>query len=365
MRVLHVETGRHLYGGALQVLYLLQGLRERGVESTLLAPRGSEVASRAEALGLSVHPIPYRGEMDVAGALSLTGAVRGARADILHLHSRRGADTWGVLAGAVSRTTAVLTRRVDNPELPWLARLKYGHVAHVIAISETIESVLLRSGVERARVSRVYSAVAVDEWARPRNRAALEAEFDVPGGVAAGAMVAQFIERKGHDVLIEALRRLRADGGGVPVVVLFGRGPLRDRVEEAADAAGVAAHLRFAGFRDDLSQWLASFDFCVHPAVMEGLGVAVLQAGAAGLPVIGARAGGVPEVVIDGETGYLTSAGDAGATAAAMRRLMGDRDQARVLGMRARQRIQDRFSVGAMVDGNLAVYRKVLEESGR
>ena len=176
-------------------------------------------------------------------------------------------------------------------------------------------------------------------------------------------MVAQFVPRKGHWVLMHALSILKVRGHA-PNVVLFGRGPTRDRVAALAEAAGVLDQIRFAGFRDDLHRWLGSFDFCVHPALKEGLGVAALQAGAAGIPVVGARAGGIPEVVEDGETGLLCPPGDADALAAAIERLLKDPEAADAMGERARARIESRFSVDAMVEGNLKVYREVVR-SGR
>ena len=172
-------------------------------------------------------------------------------------------------------------------------------------------------------------------------------------------MVAQFVPRKGHWVLMHALSILKVRGH-TPNVVLFGRGPARDNVEALAEAAGVRGQVRFAGFRDDLHRWLGSFDFCVHPALKEGLGVAALQAGAAGIPVVGARAGGIPEVVVDGETGLLCRPSDAGALAAAIERLLTDPEEARGMGERARARVESRFSVDAMVEGNLKVYREVV-----
>ena len=122
--------------------------------------------------------------------------------------------------------------------------------------------------------------------------------------------------------------------------------------------------VRFAGFRGDLHRWLGSFDFCVLPALLEGLGVAALQAGAAGVPVVGARAGGVPEVIEDGRTGVLCPPGDAGALATAIAGIVEDRAAARAMGERARARVESLFSVGAMVTGNLDVYREVVRGRG-
>lgn len=359
MSVVHVETGRHLYGGALQVLYLAQGLEERGIKSVLLVPRGSEVAAAARKRWLRVEEFPYRGEADLMGAARMLWRFSRRDVEIVHLHSRRGADTLGAVAGTLARAPVVLTRRVDNREIDWIVGAKYGLYRRIVAISAAVRDVLTDQGVPSDKISLVRSAVDASEWLSAEDAAARDGEFGLQPGVPAGAMVAQFVPRKGHWVLMHALAILRRHGL-TPNVVLFGRGPMRDKVAALAETAGVADQIRFAGFRDDLYRWLGAFDFCVHPALKEGLGVAALQAGAAGIPVVGGRAGGIPEVVKDCETGLLCPPGDAGALADAIERLLEDPEGARALGRRARTRIESRFSIDAMVEGNIEVYREVI-----
>ncbi len=359
MSVVHVETGRHLYGGALQVLYLAQGLEERGVRSVLMVPRGSEIAAAARQRWLRVEEFRFRGEGDVTALGKMAWRFSRPDVEVVHLHSRRGADTLGGVAAAAMRAPVVLTRRVDNRDVEWLVGAKYRLYRRIVAISGAVRDVLTDQGVPRDKISLVHSAVDATKWLAPRDAAERDREFDLEPGAPAGAMVAQFVPRKGHWVLIRALSILKRRGVR-PSVVLFGRGPMRENVASLAEAAGVAGQLRFAGFRDDLHEWLGAFDFCVHPALKEGLGVAALQAGAAGVPVVGGRAGGIPEVIDDGRTGILCPPGDAEAVAAAIARLLQDPDAARAMGRRARERVESRFSVDAMVEGNLEVYRRVV-----
>lgn len=359
MSVVHVETGRHLYGGALQVLYLAQGLEERGVKSVLMVPRGSEIAAAARERWLRVEEFPFHGEADIGGLARMAWRFSRPDVEVVHLHSRRGADTLGGVAATAVRAPVVLTRRVDNREIEWIVGVKYALYRRVVAISTAVRDVLIDQGVPEDKIALVRSAVDVSKWLTPRSRAELDREFDLPAGAPAGAMVAQFVSRKGHWVLVQALALLKSRGL-TPTVVLFGRGPMRDNVAALAEATGVVAQVRFAGFRDDLHEWLGAFDFSVHPALKEGLGVAALQAGAAGIPVAGGRAGGIPEVIENEETGILCPPGDAGALARAVAKFLRDPEAARTMGMRAQERIESHFSVDAMVEGNLAVYREVI-----
>lgn len=359
MSVIHLETSRHLYGGALQVLYLAQGLQARGVQSVVLAPRGSEVARAARKRWLRVEEFPYRGEGDPAALPRLAWRFSRADVELVHLHSRRGADTFGAVAAYLARAPAVLTRRVESREAGWIVGAKYGLCRRVVAVSAAVRDVLVEQGVPGEKISLVPSAVDARDWQDPRSVAERDREFGLRTGVPSGAMVAQLISVKGHWVLIDALAILRRRGI-TPNLVFFGRGRLERNVMALAKAAGVTGQVRFAGFRNDLHRWLGSFDFCVHPSFREALGVAVLQAGAAGIPVVGARVGGIPEVIENGTTGLLFPPGDAGALATAVAKIVNDPEAARAMGARARDRIETLFSIGAMVEGNLDVYREVV-----
>jgi len=357
--VVHVETGRHLYGGAAQVLYLMTGLREEGVESILVAPPGSGVARAAEERGIRVRPVPLAGEADLRFVPRLVRVLREEAPDLVHCHSRRGADTLGGVAALAARVPAVLSRRVDNPETAPLALLKYGLYRRVITISERIREEVVSTGVPEEKVVCVRSAVEVERWSGPCDPLRFrEASGALEGEVTLG-IAAQLIERKGHQDLLEALPTILSRFPQLRAV-FFGRGPLEEELRMTAARLGVAPRVTFAGFVDDLERLLPCLDLLVHPAHMEGLGVILLQASAAGVPIVAARAGGIPEVVREGINGLLVPPGDPTSLAGAVLRVL----EAPLLSARLREGgralAREEFSVGAMVRGNLAVYREVL-----
>lgn len=362
MRVLHVETGQHLYGGAQQVAFLLHGLAAQGVENLLVCPPGAAIGAHFDG-GTSVQVIETRcrGDADLGFVLRLRAVLRRARPDVLHLHSRRGADVLGAIAGRLCGIPVVLSRRVDNPESRAWVALKYRLHDRVIAISQGIADVLAAEGVPASKLRVVRSSLDPAPWQVPVSRAEFSAEFGVPEEAVWIGVVAQLIERKGHRVLFDALRAL-PDRSRVRVIC-FGQGPLRETLEREA-SADLGKTVRFAGFRTDLSRWVGALDLLVHPALMEGLGVSLLQASAAGVPIIASRAGGMPEAVADGLSGLLVKPGDAAELGAALRRLLDDPALRRRLGEQGRARIEREFSVETMVRGNLAVYRELIESRG-
>jgi glycosyltransferase involved in cell wall biosynthesis len=142
-------------------------------------------------------------------------------------------------------------------------------------------------------------------------------------------------------------------------VLLLGKGPLEARLREDIATHGWQERVRLLGFRDDLPRLLPCLDVLAHPAEMEGLGVSLLQAAACGVPIVASAVGGIPEVVRD--NGCLVPAGDSAALAQALTRVLDDPQAAARMGERGRWWVEQQFSVPAMVAGNLAAYRRVLD----
>lgn len=361
MNLVHLEFGRHVYGGAEQVLMLLEGLNAQGIQNHLVCPQDAAIVARARALGISVWPIHYRGELDGRVLLKLRRCFKQLGPDLVHLHSRRGADTWGALAARRHGVPVVLSRRVDNPEAAKWVPLKYRWYDRVVVISEAIGRVLREAGVPAEKIACVHSAIAADTTPADCDRASFCQRFAVPERARVIGMAAQFIERKGQRYLLEALPSIIA---AIPDchVILFGQGPERPAIEAAVAAKGLTERVHFPGFVETLPNWLPCLDVLVHPALREGLGVILLQAAAAGVPMVAARAGGIPEVVVDGENGRLVPPADAPALATACIDLLQDPKRAQALGEAGRRRLAQHFSPAVMVAGNLRIYQDLLAQ---
>jgi len=357
MKIVHVETGMHLYGGAQQVAYLLAGLAGQGIDNVLVCPPGAAIGQHFAGSRVKVIETPCAGDLDLGFMLRLRRVLREEKPDLVHLHSRRGADVLGGIAARLAGVPAILSRRVDNPESRLVAALKYRLYAKVICISQGIADVLLSEGVPADKVVVVRSAVDAAPWTNPEPREIFCREFDVPMEPPILGIVAQLIERKGHRYLFEALAALKERQPFS--LVVFGQGPLRESLEAMVRQLGLAERVRFAGFRKDLPRWLGGLDLLVHPALMEGLGVSLLQASAAGVPIIASRAGGMPEAVADGVSGLIVAPGNTQNLRTAIDRLLSNAAERQKFSERGRQRIHAEFSTGVMVAGNLRIYCEV------
>lgn len=357
MKVLHVEAGMHLYGGALQVVFLLRGLKARGVHSVLACPQGSAIAPEA-APHAQVVQMPMKGDLDAGLLGRLRALIRQEKPDVVHLHSRRGSDIWGALAGRLEGVPVVLSRRVDNPESRWVVKLKYRLYDEVVTISDGIRQVLRAEGVPEAKLHCVLSAVDTQQYQPDRSHLAWFREtFGLADDALTIGMVAQFIGRKGHGTLLDALPTVLAAHPRTQVL-LFGQGPLHDAVRARVQAdALLKQHVQLPGFRRDLDRILPCLDVLAHPASMEGLGVSLLQAAACGVPLVGGRAGGIPEIIQPGLNGELIEPGDTAALARHLHALLASSELRQRYGQAGRAWVEQRFSIDAMVAGNLAVYQ--------
>jgi glycosyltransferase involved in cell wall biosynthesis len=361
MKIVHVETGRHLYGGAQQVLWLHEGLAERDVESLLVCPQGSGLDLMARQRGAAVVNLPCSGDLDLKFAWQLRQLLRAERPDIVHCHSRRGADFLGGQAARLAGIPAVLSRRVDNPESPFVARLRYGPFQRVIAISENVSLSLHESGLSPDRVTIIRSGVNVEDINQTPDCAAFREEFEIDSDDFAIAIVAQLLPRKGHRFLFDVIPNLRDTHPGMRVVV-FGSGSGETQLRALAAQLNLGGTVQFAGFRDDLDSYLACFDLLVHPATREGLGVAMLKAAAAALPVVAFDVAGATEAVIHGKTGVLVPAGDVRLLQKAIGLMIEEPEMCQEFGAAGRQRMLDDFSIGIMVEGHIDLYESLLND---
>ncbi|MEQ8207194.1 MAG: glycosyltransferase family 4 protein [Woeseia sp.] len=361
MKVVHVETGRHLYGGGQQVLWLIDGLNRNGIHNVLVCASDSALAVAADDAGINVVNLSCRGDLDVAFVRRLRAVLREQKPDLVHCHSRRGADFLGGRAARANGIPAVVSRRVDNREPGWLAGLRYRPYQKIVAISEAIAEVLRGAGITDNRLTVIRSAVDASYYDEPADDAAFRQEFDLRSGDPVLFCVAQLIERKGHRCLLKAMSKLLPRYPRLQLI-LFGKGPLEAELRSLAGSLGLANAVQFAGFREDLDDYLACADLLVHPALAEGLGVAALKAAAAGVPVVAFAAGGLREAVVHNETGLLLPTGDVAALAAGITELLDDSERRRQFGTNGRARMQKEFSIEAMVASHIDLYRSILND---
>jgi glycosyltransferase involved in cell wall biosynthesis len=357
MHILHIETGRNLYGGALQVFYLLNGLKGKGFKNSLVCPKGSEI-SRQAGDAARIFDVPFMGDLDLTFLPRLCRIIRSERPDFIHVHSRRGADIWGGLAARLTATPGIITRRVDNPEPAWLVRRKYLLYNRVVTISDGIRRVLQSEGFPKEKITLIHSAVDLNRYSGHCEKEWFLNEFGLNSGNKVIGTAAQLIPRKGHRYIVEAAHEILKQFPETRFL-FFGQGPLKEELQTLCRDSGLSDFIHFAGFRKDLELILPCLDILLHPASMEGLGVSLLQAAASEVPIIGTKAGGIPEIVHDGINGYLINPADRSAIVSSVLSLLQDPEKRKRFGRAGRQLVESSFSIDAMVNGYIQIYNEI------
>ncbi len=359
---LHVDTARTWRGGQNQVLLTVNGLRAIGQRAAIVAHPDGELRRRA-AEGLELIPLAPRTEADFTAGWRFARVIKRLRPDVIHAHDPHGVAMaslalsiggWGDTEGP----TLVASRRVDfHLKGNSFSRWKYRRVDCYIAASEAIRQILLADGVPADRVVTVHEGIDVEhvETTPPVNvHEALWLPHDAPlvGNVAA------LVPHKGQRYLIEAAHLVVRRIPDARFVIL-GEGELREHLEHLVREHALEKHVLLPGFRTDVIGCIKGFDLFVMSSVTEGLGTSLLDAMACARPIVATRAGGIPEIVVDGVTGILVPPRDSRTLADAIVRALGDRDLRGQMGAAGLARVRERFTVERMVAETAKVYASV------
>lgn len=285
----------------------------------------------------------------VAAVKEIVGLLRNLRADILLCHGYKP-DLLGLIAArqagipvvSVSRGWTGETLKVRINET--LDRLSLYFMDAIVCVSGGQADKVRNFGIPATRLSVIRNAINVDRFSNhdPAYRDALQTMFAEPRCRFVGA-AGRFSPEKGFANLVAAAARVIREDSSIGFVV-FGEGRLRKELEQQISALGLAGKVVLPGFRDDLDKYIPAFDLLALPSYTEGLPNIVLEALAAGVPVVATAVGGTPEIVHDGVSGYLVPSGNPDALAERILRVLLSADCGRSLGMRGKEYMRSNFS---------------------
>ena len=361
MKILHINTEPTWRGGEQQTLYLLNGLREKRIDSDLVCQPDSPLASRAAKAGLNVFAVKMRGEVDPFASCRLRKLIRKFKYDIIHSHTSH-AHTLAFFASIGLPVKRLVTRRVDfsiyRRSFLRLNGIKYRHMAdYYIAISHKIKEVLVNDGISDPRIFVVHSGIDPLRFEQAAGDHLLS-EFNITNDQRIVINAAHLAGHKGQKYLVRAIPYVLNKLDNTKFFII-GQGELMEELKALAFSLGLKQELIFTGFRHDVGAFYQIADLYVMSSIEEGLGTAVLDAMALGKPVVATNAGGLPEIVRDGQTGRLVAPADPLALAEGIIELLTCNKLAINMANQARALVQRCFSIQAMVAGNIDVYQKI------
>ncbi len=346
-------------GGELSLLDLLRGLDRDRWAPVLVVPDDGEVAARGRDLDLPVHVIalptlrrPGPGSLRTVHAL--VRLARATDAALIHANGSRAMAYAGVAGRLAARPTLWHVRIADSDGL-----VDRALSAMATAVIATSRAVARRFPWAPAKVRLVPNGIDLSRFAPRPASMTLRASFAVPASAPLALSIGRHVAEKGYRHFVAAAA-LVARSKPEAHWILVGDGELRGELEAQARGLGLDARVHFAGWRDDVADVLALADVFVLPSESEGFGRVLVEAMAMGRAVVATAVGGVPDIVVAGETGLLVEPSDPGALAGAVMALLDDPARAARLGTAGRARAESTFSLGAHVDAVARLYEEVL-----
>ncbi len=364
LRVAHVDDNDTWRGGERQVLGLMNGLRDRGVESLLVCRPGSEISRRAREHGIETAHLPLLGEWDVYSAVGMRALFVRRAVTIAHAHTSH-AHTLSLFALLGNQTCGlVVSRRVDFHLNGGVARRwKYGNsVDRFIAVSDAIRNVLIQDGVKPERVVTVRSGFIPGEFdgqggTDPR------ASLGIPKDSAVIVTVAALAPHKAHGALVKAAHLVSRKHPHVRFL-FAGEGEMRAEIERAVRNLGLESIVTLTGFLRDLESVYRAADIFALSSSEEGLCSSLLDAMHYRLPIVATRAGGIPELVADGANGFIVPVNDHFALADRLCALIESPDLRESMAIQSAA-VLKRNSISQTVEKTLEIYREVVNKRKR
>lgn len=365
MKVLQICSARQLGGGERHLADLANSLVQIGHRVFAAVAPGSPLKSELNLLPeQNILELPIRNSLDVFAAFKLAQMVREFEIDVIHAHVARDYLLAAAASMLSGNTPYVLTRHVLFP-LNKFHRLALRGASRVIAVSEAVAEGLREQNIfDPSKIVTIHNGIDLKKFSQNRvgmGRLAGDASTGKPYLV---GMVGHIAPIKGQEDLLRAAAIIAAQRNDVEFVMVgedkSKRAENRTALEDLIKQLDLVSKVRLVGWQDDISDVLKTFDLFVSPSRSEPFGLVILEAMASRIPIVATRSEGAIEILEDGMTGMLVPIGDSIGLAEGILNLLNAPAERERLSSNARRAVEDRFSLGKMVDATDSVYNEIL-----
>lgn len=361
--VLHLSSTSGPGGAEMLVSRIASGLDRNRFASLVGLFSPGWVKDRCESLSLPTVVIPMSNQWDVGWISRCCAVVRQRRVSLIHAHEFR-ANVFGALVAKLCGIPLVGTVHGKNyyPDhakrrvaYRWVSR-----VTRMVTVSHDLQRFLEEQiGIPHHRIAVIHNGVDMVPRRPSEQIRKTRSEFGIDEGAFVLGIVGSLYQVKGHAYLFRALGPILAHYPETRLLVI-GQGELEQTLKQQVADLGIEKAVLFLGLRNDVPRLLPALDLFVLPSLSEGLSVALLEAMSAGVPVLASNVGGNPEIVIDGETGYLVSPGRSDQLASRIIKIMSNHEAIRLVGERGREWVAKEFTTARMLERYQDLYDSCL-----
>jgi len=361
-KILFITSPLTWRGGEQQLAYLLERLTQKNISFGVICPQRSAFYALCIEKGYHVHPFGYRGFFNLAIGLFVYKLWKKYRYSLLHANDSHAhmAAVWSSVLGC--KAPVVLHRRVDFPvKNTFFSRKKYNWptIAAIICISEEVKRVLEPAVHNKNIMHVIHSGIDLGRFEKTIAQSAdLRKAYNIPVRKKMVGMVAALAPHKDHKTFVETAELVFRKRDDV-VFIAIGEGNTRNDIESLINQKKLTGKVIIAGFMQNIPEILPQLDCFLLTSQTEGMGTSLLDAFAAGLPVVATNAGGIPEIVIHKKTGLLAPVKDAQVLAKNVSLILDDQNLRQYLTDQAKKHLQ-RFTHKEMGIKTIQIYQMVL-----
>lgn len=366
INLMHIIYDFQIGGAQTQVLTILKNAdRERYNPHVLAIVGGGALKNEFVRAGVRTFELGRRRIYDVFSFTRLVGILKREKIDVVHTHIFT-ANFWGRLAAAVARVPVIVATEhgIDVNKRSFhfaIDRLCASLSDFVTCDSDEIMREVLEKGrIPARKVVRVGTAIDTREFAARLDRDAVRREFGIPPGSFVFGFAGRIDVIKGISFMVESMKTVCRDYRGPqrPHLLVAGDGPLMGEMMTGAEFAGLTENITFLGETREMMKFYSAIDSLLIASISEGMPVVMLEAMAAGRPVVATRVGSIPTILSDGENGFLAEPASAESLSAAMTRMLeAGGDEAGAMGARNAAKVNRMFSVATLLSAHEKIYR--------
>jgi glycosyltransferase involved in cell wall biosynthesis len=366
LKVIHVIGGGEFGGAEQHIIQLLSLMPRHQVKGKVICFYEAGLSKALRDQGVDVEVLHF-GRFDFRLISGLRKVFSQEQPDIIHTHGVK-ANFFARLAARTLKSTPLVTTIHSLLRFDYIHRLAYAVASsmerytrsmndHFIAVSHAIKSSLMEEGITSKEVTVVHHGIDFKRYSQ--GEGSLRTELALPEEAYVIGVVTRLVKIKGMEFIIGAMPRI-LENNPMARLVIVGTGPEEADLKQLVVKLGLKEKVIFAGFRDDVGSCLSSFDSFVSASLSEGLGLNVLEAMAASIPVVATKVGGILDFVKDRENGLLVEPSSSAALSSAIIELMDDPERSNQFAQAAKRLVEREYSPDKMSLETVRVYEKLL-----